>query len=78
MQHLEVLLVVLAVVQLLVLLTVVVVVLLVPLVLLVGVVVVLVVLTGINVHVELGADGAKDEAAGRTEHQRGEEDCCKE
>lgn len=35
-------------------------------------------LTGVNVHVELGADGAQDEAAGRAEHQRGEEDPCKE
>lgn len=39
---------------------------------------VLVVLTGVDVHVELGADGAQDEAAGRTEHQRGEEDSCRE
>lgn len=35
-------------------------------------------LTGVNVHVELRADGAQDEAAGRAEHQRGEEDSCKE
>lgn len=37
-----------------------------------------VVLTGVNVHVELGADGPEDEAAGWTEHQRGEEDSCKQ